>query len=346
MSFVPEFELPADFFNYFISQVEQATESVYIQSLTLEAGQVMDRLGPALLAAAKRGVKVEVHVDWIAKDYVHGKISLTPRFRPSQRKYAAHLHLQNREMVSQLREAGVIISYVNKPDWLARVLAIAGRNHIKMYMVDEKTVWLGGVNVLDAATEHLDFMVAFDNPILIKALKRVFETEKFPDEEITFDPQNTLLIDGGKRRTSIIYAEALKLIHQATHSIVFVSQFVPEGALLKALVTKSKSGCDLKIMTSPVTMMQFAQWPYKITYVKCQQALRAVEEQVIHLPQKVHCKLLLVDNQVGLFGSHNLIETGVNLGTSEVDILTTEPKLIERLIGFVASLDSLHRPIH
>lgn len=335
------FQSPADFFQVFIQQVEAATDSVYIQSLTLEVGEVMDQLGPALIRAAGRGVKVELHIDWISRDYVHGKIAFAPRFKPSQRRYAAALHQKNRIMVQALKDAGVTVVFVNKPDWLAKILAVAGRNHIKMYMVDTKIVWLGGVNILDLALQHIDFMVAYTDQAMIKVLETAFFATNWRDEVLPFSGDSTLLIDGGKRGKSVIYDRALRLIDQAEQSIVFVSQFVPDGVLLKALVSKAKAGCAIKIITSPATAMQFSQWPYKVTYLKCQQALKKVGVQITHLPKKVHCKLLLVDEDQALFGSHNLIETGIKLGTAEVDIQTTESDIVAQLVGLIHSFSRL-----
>lgn len=301
----------------------------------------MDALGPALIKAAGRGVKVELHIDWISRDYVHGKISLTPRFKPTQRRYAAELHQKNRVMIQTLKAAGVVVSFVNKPDWLAKILAVAGRNHIKMYMVDEKIVWLGGVNILDLALQHLDFMVSYSDSVLISTLKKAFFDTKWQNEIVPFGDDSTLLIDGGKRGQSVIYDHALQLIDRAEHAITFTSQFVPEGALLKSLVAKARQGCEIQVITSPITMMQFSQWPYKMTYLKCQQELDKVGLKVIHLPKKIHCKLLLVDEYEALFGSHNLIETGIRLGTAEVDVQTSEPELINHLIRFLHSFGSL-----
>lgn len=335
------FQLPDEFFQTFIAQVDQARRSVYLQSLTFESGRVMDIVAPALIRAAQRGVQVEIHVDWLAKDYVHGKIALTPRFSPSQRRYAAELHRRNHHITEQLRQAGVVITFVNKPDWLAKIISVAGRNHMKLYMVDEKIVWLGGVNVLDAAVDHLDFMVSYTDQTLIQALKRAFFRNKLQDEVVTFGEDSSLLIDGGKRGKSIIYEHALGLIDQAEREIVFISQFVPERKLLKALVTRAKEGCQVTIMTSPKTLMQFSQWPYKLTYLHCRRELKKVNVVIHHLPEKVHCKLLLVDGREAIFGSHNLVETGIRLGTAEVGIQTTEPELISHLVRFIHPLSSL-----
>lgn len=335
-------KVSSEFFQQLNQEIASAQRSVYIQSLTLEVGEVMDLLTPTLIAAAKRGVHVELHIDWIAQDYVHGKISLTPEIRLTKRAYARDLHRRNQAMVDQLRQVGAQIVWVNRPNWLAKILPIAGRNHIKLYMVDEKVVWIGGVNVLDLSLNHLDFMVSFENKQLISSLKQVFFATRQHDEIVPFTPENTLLVDGGRRKTSIIYDEALKMIAKAETSITFMSQFVPEGKLLSALTEKAKVGCKVTVLTSPKSMMQFSQWPYKVTYLKCKQTLAKVDVPIVHLDRKVHAKLLIVDQKQALFGSHNLVETGINLGTAEIAIQTTEPLLTQQLIAWVTWCTDTH----
>lgn len=336
------FKTADHFFEQLYEEVDAAERSIYMQSLTLEVGEVMTQLAPRLINAAHRGVHVELHIDWIAQDYVHGKIALTPEIRPAKRAYARDLHRRNREMVDQLRAAGVVVTWVNRPNLLAKILPIAGRNHIKLYMVDEKIVWIGGVNILDLARDHLDFMVSFQNKTLITTLQQVFFAKKQHDEIVRFTPEHTLLVDGGRRKTSIIYDEALLTIQRAEQHITFMSQFVPEGKLLRALTEKAKEGCQIQVLTSPTTMMQFSQWPYKVTYLQCRQTLAKVGVPIIHLDRKVHAKLLIVDNRQALFGSHNLVETGINLGTAEIAIQTIKPGLVSELVTWVARCSSTH----
>lgn len=328
--------LPAPFLDTLTQQIESAQQSVYLQSLTLEVGKVMGQLTPALIRAAKRGVHVELRIDWIAQNYVHGKVSLTPRIGPAERKYAAELHRKNRQLSNTLIEGGVKIVFVNRPNWLAKVLPVAGRNHIKLYMVDEKIVWIGGVNLLDLTLEHLDFMMSFGDQILIRELKEVFFADKVLDKVVPYAPNSTLVVDGGRRGFSPIYQTALEMVESATSSIVLVSQFVPEGKLLKLLVKKARQGCSVTVLSSPKSLMQFSRWPYKLTYLRCQRVLRTVGLSVTHLPQKVHCKLLLVDESQAIFGSHNLVETGIGLGTAEIAIKTSDPILLSELVSFVS----------
>lgn len=57
-----------------------------------------------------------------------------------------------------------------------------------------------------------------------------------------------------------------------------------------------------------------------------------------HSRDRVHAKLLIVDDTQALFGSHNLVDTGVLMGTEELAVRSHNPQLVKQLVTFYLSL--------
>jgi hypothetical protein len=114
-----------------------------------------------------------------------------------------------------------------------------------------------------------------------------------------------------------------------------MSQLPPEGKLLNKLIEKSKEGIQIEVITSKKDSPQFTTYPYKISLLYFKWATRNNKNiRLIHLPQQVHAKLMIIDKKIALFGSHNLVSSGVILGTEEIAIETTDEMLIKHLITF------------
>lgn len=333
----------ADFLDDFLIKAQQAKQRVWAQSMNFEVGEMMERLTPILLDRAQAGIDVQLEIDWVAQRFVHGYLPLKPVWDRAKRAYGHDLHQRNQAIRRQLIEKGVHITVVNQANLISRVFPAFRRNHIKLFVVDTAFAWVGGVNLLDRAFQCQDFMVRYDTPheveILADQFQRVNQHRWPKNQVISLNQTDQLLVDAGKIGRSIIYDRAVQLIEQAQSEIWFVSQFVPEGKLLKALIKASQRGVQVSIVNSYEQAKQRWSSAHRAAYQVFRNEVDSCPQiQFRHSADRLHAKLLITDRQHALFGSHNLVDTGVLMGTEELGIHTYQPELIDQLVTFYKEL--------
>lgn len=339
----PKVYSPREWWQRFLNEAKTAKKSIYLQSLTFEAGEMLDPVVPVLCAAAQRGVQVRLHIDWVAQFYVHGHIKFLPRLNFRDRAYAEEIWQRNRQHVASLRQAGVEVVFTNKFMWWQVGIKIAGRNHQKIYVVDEEIAWMGGVNLLDKNLQALDLMVEFHDPTRVQAIVKAFwaiDQHRLPQDLVErFSSHDQLLVDRGARGQSAIYDAALNLVTSAKREIQFISQFIPEGQLRKLLLQKARDGVRVTVFTSALQDRKYHTLPYRPVYQKFLLDTRGIKSfEFLHLPQAVHAKVLLVDGREVIVGSHNLVEMGVNLGTQEIAYHSSELTFVQWFVAWFAQV--------
>lgn len=333
-------QTPNEFLEDFVSEINNAKQSVQIQSMNFETGRVMSILTKALLDAAGRGVRIEINFDWVSRRYVHDTLPMLPVINLKKRKYIKNLHIENNSLINTLTKANVKMNQTNTPLFPFTVVPFMGRNHIKMYIVDEKIGWIGGLNLFDIAFENIDFMVKIFDEKIVDALAEQFEkiNKNRDKSDYTFDLGNdySMTVDAGKKFKSLIYDNALNSIKKSGESVVFMSQFVPDGKILNALISVAKRGVRVEIITSPKDNKLFTRYPERLLYLYFKRSIKKyVNIQLHHLPTTVHAKLILIDDKKALFGSHNFTYSGVALGTEEIMMQTTDLNLIAQIKDFI-----------
>jgi len=327
---------PEQFLNDFIAEIKKANKSILIQTMSIEPGRVMDLLEKELAEAGKRGVEVRINYDWVTEKFVHGDLPLAPVLDSKKRNYNKNLHNQIKQMLERLSNNGVVISKANQPNSLFSFLPFLNRNHIKMYVIDKRIAWIGGLNLFDIAFENIDLMIKTYNPKIVSALSEQFEklNNNRERENYKVDCKNEgyLYVDVGKHGKSIIYDKAISMIKEAEKSILFVSQFVPDNKLLSELIEAAKRNVAITIITSSKKDALFNKYPSRLAYLYFMFMIKKYSNiKLINLKGHVHIKLLLVDKVLALFGSHNLTFSGVLFGTEEIMLETSDVKLVEQL---------------
>ncbi len=323
-----------------IREIDSAKKSILVQTMNFEAGEMICKLESHLEKASRRGVEVRINYDWVAYKFVHSDLQILPAFKKSTRRYIANQLTKNKEMYDRLSTSGVILTTTNKATLASHILPFLGRSHIKMLVVDEEKAWIGGVNLFDKAFGNFDIMVKTEKKNLIKAISEQFykvNDNKHPnDYEVVIDGNESLYIDVGKRRKSIIYDQAKLRVKEAKKNIIYMSAFVPDSKLLKEIVKASKRGLEVVILTSHEDSSEFNNYPEKLSYIYFKNAIKNQKNiKFIHLKKTVHAKLIIVDGEVALYGSHNYTYSGVMFGTAEIMIETREKEIVRELESFI-----------
>ncbi len=335
---MPEVQDPKQFLSDFIAASEKAKHRVFLQSMLFEKGEVLQSLEPVLIKKAQEGVDVRVTTDWISQRYVHDNPNILPTLSRRTRQINKQVHTQTKLLIQKWSQAGIKFTVTNIPSVFSP-LSIFGRNHIKMYIVDEDAAWVGGVNLTDLSFGWIDFMVKFKDRSVIDAVTQQFfkVNENKPTENYTVSfGLHELLVDSGIRGNSIIYDAAIELIKQAIASITFVSQFVPDEKLLEELINAGNRDVKVTIITSSKNSRNINEFPYNVPYLRFLRRIKNRQNiSLFHQNKKVHAKLLIVDEEKALFGSHNLVYIGVLLATEEIAIRTVDLDLVKQLSHFI-----------
>ncbi|MCX7996797.1 MAG: phospholipase D-like domain-containing protein [Patescibacteria group bacterium] len=335
---MPTVQSPAEFKTDFLSRAVSAKHRVFIQAMVILSGRVMREFEAVLAPLPSLGVDVRVQFDWITARHFQERIVFWPAFSFHRLPGFGELRRDTRKMFSRFLDAGITVTMINHPGLLEQVFPIIGRNHIKIYLVDD-CVWLGGLNLYDAAFECVDVMVRYDDPRIADTLadqfRRVNDAARTENTRIPLNLTDTLFIDAGIAGNSIIYEEAVSMVKNATHDVRYISQMVPEGKLLKTLLSRAREGVSVDVITSQRSDALFTRWPFRIPYDRfCTAVSGEPNIQLRHQSNRVHAKVLIVDNSSVLFGSHNLVDTGVMLGTAEIAVRSSESDLVRQIAAW------------
>lgn len=315
---------PNDFLQDFILEVGRAKRRAWVQTMYMRPGKVTTQVLTILKTAAAQGINTKVHLDWY--DLLTQK---------------AHFTLQDQAnksvLISDLQSVGAKILFTNPPNLIEKILPYKGRNHMKMTIVDD-VAYLGGTNFGDEDFNCLDFMVKITDKAIVETIVNQFiEVDKnqlLEDKKTYVNNDTTILVDAGKSGRSIILDNAINIIKQAERSILHVSQFVPDGKFLRALHSMYKRKIKVEVITTTKNQSNkvFAL-VHKLNQLEM--SIRNWQIPVTFYRFNVHAKLTIVDETIALFGSHNMSEKGVIMGTAEITIQSKNKALLRDLTAFV-----------
>lgn len=306
---------PDEFFDDLIATIRQATKSVYIHSMNFESGRYVDTLVAALLEALGRGVKVRLEIDWVYQHYANGHVAIIHELDQAKKNSLKKVLRDSNQLLENLVAAGAKLNINNQPSFPQRHFKISGRDHRKIYSVDDSVLWWGGINLYDGAFEKVDCMCRLDDPNVVE---QILSKESEAKERVITFSDATFLQDSGSPGKSVIFSTALDEIKKAKKSIVFVSQFLPDHFFIRHLEAAAKRGVKVSIYTSNKLDKKFTELPGSLLFTGTVNRLAQAGMRVLHATGSVHAKILQIDSDISIIGSHNFVLYGVALGTEEV----------------------------
>ncbi len=216
-----------------------------------------------------------------------------------------------------------------------------GRNHRKIYEADNVVYSFGGCNFngLSFYRNH-DYMLRTEHEEVADYLYGLVQADLIPgkpqDDEIKQFGEDIVIVDGGKRGVSTIQRVAQLIVREAeSGTIRFVSQFRPADELEDDLFEKNPA------------MSVFNKSDQLTGSLRVQQMVEALSPPLpkIHYPTRyVHAKfisarltpnndreLLPEGGDVVLTGSHNFHNWGVQAGTQEIALLSSQESLVHQV---------------
>ena len=306
-------------------QIARAERRVALIATTFRADDTLSQtILDEIVRAAERGVKVCVCAD--AYTYLEPKefFLTSPKRQPARAVQAVKLE-------RRIKKAG------GEFHWLGRKAnaLFAGRTHSKWTVVDDVAYVGGGVNMDHESFTNIDYMFRFYDEnlgdLLIKEQRNVYKVDRGGgagrNHSVAISPETTLLFDNGLPLNSLIYARAKALAHHAKF-ITLVSQYCPTGSLGR-LLKRKKSQLYFNHWKQ-------ASWVNKLI-IKLGMAT-AKQRTLYNRDQYLHAKFMVATlpdgSKSAIAGSHNFMFGSGFVGTREVAIETSDPRLIQQLERF------------
>lgn len=330
-------------------EVNQAKRRVWAQTMNLYSGYFADAIVSWCEDATLRGLDVRLNIDASSKLGKGANAYYQDRITPTKGA-ALRLFQQtlDERLFRQLEGKGATLTFTNPPDSIAEHLfpTLVGRDHKKITIVDD-VAYIGGLNLADDNLRSADFMVKITDPAMVATLAEIFtqvnERRPTSDYEIPFEDGTKILIDCGKPGESLILDTAAALIDEAQESVRAVTLLAPDGKLRTALRKASNEGVFVEDITSNP---ERANGIFGLTHLVNLALLRLSRDDIplrYFLPGDLHAKSLLIDVEdpkraAAVTGSHNHSGHGVRAGTSEIVIVSRNPRLIKNVWRFYRGL--------
>jgi cardiolipin synthase A/B len=292
-----------EIFPAMLADIAAAQQSVRLETYVFSDGKIGRRFLEALLAAAKRGVRVRVLVDaagsWFLPEFF---------FQP-------------------LIAAGAEVRRFN-PLHLWR---FGVRNHRKLLICDESTIYVGGFNIADeyngdgVTCGWCDLGVRIENPTLARELADSFE-ELFALAGFLRKPLLRLRLFKRRRKLPKKLAGEVLLTHpgrgasplqnalyydlaKAQDVRIVSAYFLPTRRLLRDLLRVARRGGRVQLVLAGKSDVPVSQRAARSLYPRLWKAGVEIYE---YQPQVLHAKLVLIDGLVYV-GSSNLDIRSLNL---------------------------------
>lgn len=318
----------AQYYHELAAALAKAKRRIAIHAMLVAWTPGMDQLVPLIRAAQKRGVSVDIVGDYYTRIY----LSLWSPF--SRKAGEAGTWQRTKTINDKLAANGATVSYIGK---IKPLNPFAGRCHSKITVVDDRIFSFGGVNFGDQDLRgdmpNLDFMLSARDKALADYLHQLVrtmgqDTGVLPDYQHAIDPQTTVLFDGGKPSESIIYDTVCRIAANAT-SLYYVSQWPPSGRL-GYIVAQKQSACYFNRVGQGNFPHNLQSLVGKIRYPSLNRYTKT---------PYLHAKFLLAQDADGskhlITGSNNFSWSGVQFGTKEVAIYSTNEELWQALYEYL-----------
>lgn len=305
------------------------------------------RLTDELIAAAGRGVRVQLNID--AYSFMVDDVSELPtgplmlrgslqRLPPAYAKKLACLE--------KLADHGGGYRILNQPT--SRLTnPFAGRSHIKATVINNEA-YLGGCNLshptlTDAMVRLKDAALAdWLHDMILETARSGNVRQAFNDADAIrkLDKTTTIFLDAGIKKQSIIYEQALALIDQAQERIVLTCQFFPGSTTAQHLAAAYERGVDVTVyFNSPRQHPALKSFAMQLVqrYESWQHPKELFSRELPKNTPFLHAKLLATE-KAAMIGSHNYVTQGVNLGTAEIALLRKDATFAREVQGLAQRL--------
>ncbi len=304
----------ASTYDAILADIAKAKHHIHVEYYIWDDDQIGKALRDALIERAKAGVAVRVILDGTG-------VSLSKKFlRP-------------------LREAGAKAEWFN-PIRLRtlRSRRVDFRTHRKIVVVDGTVGFTGGMNVSDFHSEKLSKEFWRDTHLRVTGtavwpIQRLFfedwyyvAEELIPIDEQTVPPPARVgdhlvqIVGSGPDAADFaIHKVFFTAINQATKRCWIVTPyFVPDDALLTALMTAALRGVDVRVLVPKKGDSRLVDWAARSYFPELLEAKVRIFE---YEPRFIHAKTMLCDDDIAIIGTCNFDNRSFRLDFELIAVL-------------------------
>lgn len=298
------FDNNQDAYKAFLSAVESATSSIYIETYILEIDQTGKSILEALTTKAKQGLEVCLLLDGIGSYSLYRKQSLLKEFQKQGGKVAFF-----NPVLSSLFKGQINL-----------------RNHRKIYLFDQTTLFTGGMNLSNdylgnsnsCQTRWKDLLFKVEGSAINHYLNFFKEDWLFATQQmiqttadlsvLSLSPTHQQVIQvvpsGPDIEGDPLFETLLYSFYAAKQQIQIITPyFIPDSAVLNALLIAIKRGVKVQLYT-PETSDHLIFDLGRSSYMR--ELAETGAEIFYYTDNMLHAKLVMIDQRVMLSGSANL----------------------------------------
>ncbi len=287
-----------DYFNRLESLIDQAQQSIFLQTYIFEADETGQRIAGALIRAAGRNVKVAVLLDGYASQHLPAWLT------------------------ESLRNAGVRLDWF-QPLLKSKKFYFGRRLHHKVVVVDSSKALVGGINISDRYNDTdthrawLDWAVHVEGdaaPLIQRICQRrskiLWSGKKNavsipqPDPGHAASSKVRVRINDWVNRKMQVWNSYMEMFRKAKSHIVIMSPyFMPGYAFRKKISEAAKRGVDVSVILgskSDVTIARYAEQYLYPWLLRNNITIYEYQQNVLH------GKLATYDNKWVTVGSYNI----------------------------------------
>lgn len=248
-------------------------------------------------------------------------------------------------IIEDLKSVGIEILFFS--DWLRRT-------HRKIFIIDERISFLGGVNIKKSTSNWHDLSIKIVSPMLTKNILRSFAyTYKMSggkdqyllrrtEKGILKTIKSQFLEHWPNKNIYTLkryYSDALNNAHSKI--TIITPYFTPPRWLMALMEASSKRGVQIEILLPNDTDIKILNRINRAYILK----LNNLNINFYFQAQMNHAKVLLVDDEVALIGSQNLDLVSFNLNI-ESGLSIKDKNVIRDLIVIIDRWRANSRPVN
>ena len=289
------------FFTALVADLRAARECINMQYYIFADDNIGTTIADILIEKAREGLKVRLLYDYV------GCLDVPSKF------------------FSRMADAGVEVEPFFKPAFPRLASTLNRRNHRKGVMIDNVIGYIGGMNVADryinggdsfgtwrdtsvkftgSAVAGLQYHFAVDWNFMGRGIfeyNTVESTDSWPGAIAGVGVQ--FITGGPTDRYSGLALTYFKAIAQAKKRVyIQTPYFLPNTAMLSALMTASLAGVDVRVMLPSMTDSHLLAYASRSFMAEC---MGAGIKFYLYEPGMLHCKVMVVDDEFSTVGTTN-----------------------------------------
>ncbi len=316
-----------------LDAVAAAKHHVHVEYYIWEPDTIGTQLRDALVERARAGVAVRVLLDGTG---------------------SSHL---SRAFLQPLRDAGAKVGWFNPVRLLSwRKRRIDFRTHRKIVVCDGRVGFTGGMNITDLHSAKLsreywrDTHVRFTGVAVWPLQRAFFEdwyyvmNEIVPINQATVPPASRdgdhlvqLVASGPDESTFAIHKTMFSAITHAKERVWLTTPyFIPDDALLTALVTASLRGVDVRVLVPKRGDSKLVDLAARSYFPELVEARVRVFE---YEPRFIHAKTMVADRDIAIVGTANFDNRSFRLDFELAAVLFGEAPNAQLATAFVVDCE-------